>query len=461
VRLKTQQEERNSEKSTMSTPETLSYWDPHWETAPPDELASAIEERLRDQLRYVNDRSPFYRQKFDEAGIDPGRIGLDDLAELPFTTKDEVRHSQEQDPPLGAHACVGWPEISRIHASSGTTGQPTLIGLTRRDREMWSELIARCMWSMGARPESRAWVAATLGWWIAGVTFVDSLQHLGAAVLPAGHTEPGRTFSVLQRTGVDFVISTPSFVKYLAKFAREEMELDVATLGIRHMALGGEPGAGLPHTRSQLEEQWDCKVYDCMGTADFATLIWSECEAQEGMHFQGQGFIIPKFIDPNNGEQVAPEQGVTGELVYTAIWRECTPLIRFRIGDLAEVLGHGRCSCGRSSFRIRAVGRTDDMLISQGVNIYPSAVADVVAGMRPQTTGQVQIQVEDEGPSIEGPVPLTVEFDEASDLSALKTELEDKIRNELLFRAEVELVPRGTLAPESGMKSSLVHRPGG
>ncbi len=128
----------------MST-QTQSYWDPHWETTPPDELAAAIEERLRDQLRYVNDRSPFYTQKFDEAGIDPGHVGLDDLAELPFTTKDEVRHTQEQDPPLGAHACVGWPEISRIHASSGTTGQPTLIGLTRRDREMWSELIARCM----------------------------------------------------------------------------------------------------------------------------------------------------------------------------------------------------------------------------------------------------------------------------------------------------------------------------
>ncbi len=444
----------------MST-QTPSYWDPHWETTPPDDLSPAIEERLRDQLRYVDDRSPFYRQKFAEAGIDPDHIGLDELAELPFTTKEEVRNSQEQEPPLGLHACVGWPEISRIHASSGTTGQPTLIGLTQRDREMWSELIARCMWSMGARPESRAWVAATLGWWIAGLTFVDSLQQLGAAVLPAGHTEPGRTFSVLQRTGVDFVISTPSFVKYLAKFAREEMDLDVATLGIRHMALGGEPGAGFPHTRRQLEEQWGCKVYDSMGTADFSTLIWSECEAQDGMHFLGQGFIIPELIDPDNGEPVAPEQGVTGELVYTAIWRECTPLIRFRIGDFAEVLGHGRCSCGRTSFRIRVAGRTDDMLISQGVNIYPSAVADVVAGMRPQTTGQVQIQAGYEGPSIEGPVPITVEYDEASDLSALKTELEDRVRKELIIRADVELVPKGTLAPESGMKSPLVRRSDG
>ena len=455
---KMQQEERNNERSTMST-QTRSYWDPHWETTPLDDLAPDIEERLRDQLRYVNEHSPFYRQKFDEAGIDPGLVGLDNLAELPFTVKEEVRRSQEQDPPLGAHACVGWAEILRIHASSGTTGQPTLIGLTRCDREMWSELIARCMWSMGARPESRAWIAATLGWWIAGLTFVDSLQHLGAAVLPAGNTEPGRTFSVLQRTGVDFVISTPSFVKYLAKFAREEMELDVATLGILHMGLGGEPGAGLPHTRGQLEEQWGCKVYDCMGTADFATLIWSECEAQDGMHFQGQGFIVPELIDPDNGEPVALERGVTGELVYTAIRRECTPLVRFRVGDLAEVLGHGRCSCGRTSFRIRAVGRTDDMLISQGVNIYPSAVADVVAGLRPQTTGQVQVQAESEGPSIEGTVPLTVEYDEASDLSALKSELEDKVRNELLFRADVELVPKGTLATEGGMKSSLVQRP--
>jgi phenylacetate-CoA ligase len=198
-----------------------------------------------------------------------------------------------------------------------------------------------------------------------------------------------------------------------------------------------------------------------MGTADFATLIWSECEAQDGMHFQGQGFIIPELIDPDNGEPVAPEQGVTGELVYTAIWRECTPLVRFRVGDLAEVLGHGRCGCGRTGFRIRAVGRADDMLISQGVNIYPSAVSDVVAGMRPRTTGQMQIQAEDKGPSIEGPVPLTVEYDEVSDLPSLKAELEDRIRKGLLFRADVELVPKGTLAPESGMKSPLVRRSDG
>ncbi len=434
------------------------HWDAFWETSEPAELLPEVEARLRRQLRYVVERSPFYREKLAGVGVDLDRIRLAELAELPFTRKDEVRRSMEEHPPLGGHACVSWDEISRIHASSGTTGQPTLIGATSRDREMWNELMARCLWATGVRPGSRAWVAVALGWWIAGLSFVEALEHMGAAVLPSGHTEVPRTFRVLQRTGVDYVNSTPSFMKYLAAVARDEVGIDPRSLGIQHVAVGGEPGGGLPEVRRQLEEDWGAKVYDNMGTADFATLIWSECEAQEGMHFFGDGFIAVELIDPASEEPIVPEEGARGEIVYTAIQRECTPLVRFRVGDVAEVLGSGRCRCGRTSFRIRCVGRADDMLICQGVNIYPSAVADVVASLRPRTTGQVQILVDGPGPSVPAPVPLEVEHAAGeSDLAALTAELEERVRRELLFRAKIELVPAGTLA-KGGMKSSLVRR---
>lgn len=254
--------------------------------------------------------------------------------------------------------------------------------------------------AQGARPDSRAWVALSMGWWIAGLQFLEGLQHLGAAVLPGGNTEPTRSFSVVRETGLDFVISTPSFVQYLASLAREN-GIDLHDLGLMNMGLGGEPDAGNPHTRRQIEDTWGCKVYDCMGTADVCTVVWSECEAQDGMHFMGAGFVIPEMVDLATGDPIEPVKGATGELVYTAIWRECTPLIRFRMNDIIEVVDDAPCSCGRTSYRIRCLGRADDMLIVRGVNVYPSAVADVVRSFRPRVTGHIQIQADGPGPSVE------------------------------------------------------------
>src|SRR5215210_3090001 len=433
------------------------HFDQEWETSDPESLAPKIEERLRAQLVYTYENSPLYRRKFDEAGVDPSGVGLDDLERVPFTVKDEVRQTQEAAPPLGEHACVGWEEVSRIHASSGTTGKPTLVGATVRDRQMWNELVARSMWAQGARPDNRAWVALSMGWWIAGLQFLEGLQYLGAAVLPGGNTEPTRGLSVIRETGLDFVISTPSFVQYLAGVAREN-DIGLHELGLKNMGLGGEPGAGNPHTRRQIEEAWGCKVYDCMGTADICTVVWSECERQDGMHFMGGGFVIPEIVDPASGDPIEPVKAATGELVYTAIHRECTPLIRFRMNDIVEVVDDEPCSCGRASYRIRCLGRADDMLIVRGVNVYPSAVADVVRSMRPRVTGHMQIQADGPGPSVEPPVLIRVEYDEDKNLDALKAELQQKIRQELVFQAAVELVPSGTLAPKGVMKTKLVAR---
>jgi phenylacetate-CoA ligase len=423
-----------------------------WEASPPEELVPIVEERLRRQLGWVLERSPFYREKL--AGVEPEGFTLERLAELPFTVKDEVRRTQEEHGPFGGHACVGWDEVARVHASSGTTGQPTLVGATRRDLDGWNEIMARCLWAQGVRPSSRAWVPVPLGWWIAGLSFVDALQHLGAAVLPSGNTEAARTFRVLARTGADYANGTPSLMRHLASVARDELGLDPRSLGLSSIGVGGEPGAGLPHVRSQLEEEWGATVYDNMGTADFCTLLWSECEAQDGMHFMAGGYVHPELVDLETLEPLAIEEGATGELVYTALNRQCTPLLRFRIGDIARIVGTGTCSCGRTSFRILCVGRSDDMLICQGVNVYPSAVADVVAAFRPRTTGQLAIEVAGAGPSVAPPVSILVE---ANENGGLKAELEARIRSELVFRADVRLVEPGSLA-RPGVKTALVRR---
>jgi phenylacetate-CoA ligase len=436
------------------------FWNEHLETLDPEALWQLEEERLRWQVQWVWERSPFYRQKLSAAGIDPAGVRRADLARLPFTTKEEIRRTQEEHPPLGGHSCVPFSQVVRVHASSGTTGRPTLVGATADDVAMWRELVARCMWAQGVRPGTRAWVALSMGWWIAGISFYEGLQHMGATVLPAGNTELARTLAVVAQTGADYMISTPSFALYIARFAQER-GIDPASLGVRRMGLGGEPGAGIPEVRRLLEETWGCKVYDCMGTADFCTVIWSECEVQAGMHFLGQGLIIPEIIDPASGKPLDPAPGATGELVYTAIQRECVPLLRFRIGDVVRVEGTGRCDCGRTGWRIRCVGRVDDMFIVQGVNVYPSAVVDVVSSFRPRTTGELQIRLPGQGPQVEPPVHILVEHGQTpGDLETLRQELEAALRERLLFRAQVELVPPGTLAPQGSMKRQLVVRGG-
>lgn len=435
------------------------YWNEAMETIDPNRLWRLEDERLRWQLRWIWERSPLYRQKWEEAGVDPLAIGRGSLHELPFTVKDEIRRSQEKAPPLGEHACVPLTEVVKIHASSGTTGRPTLIGVSAADAAMWNEVLARFFWATGVRPGTRSWVAVSLGWYIAGLGFYDALQAMRATVLPSSNTEAARTFSVLQETGVDYMVSSPSFVNYLANFARERLNLDPKSLGLKSMSLGGEPGAGSPEIRQQIEETWGCKVYDAMGTADFVPVIWSECEAQAGMHFLGQGAVIVEFLDPETGEPVEPKEGMLAEIVYTAIQRECVPLVRFRIGDLVRIEGTGACSCGRTGTRIRCVGRVDDMFIVQGVNVFPSAVADVITSFRPRTTGEFQIHLPATGTRVEPPVPIVVAYGpEAGDLDQLKQELQEAIRMKLIFRADIRLVPHDELAPTGSLKRKVIVR---
>lgn len=435
------------------------FWNPEMETISTDALHQVEGDRLRRQVTWMWDRSPFYRVKLQAAGIDdPRAITRESLSLLPFTIKAEIRETQEELAPLGGHACVPLTDVVRIHASSGTTGRPTLVGATRADIDMWNELVARTMWAQGVRPGSRAWIALMISWWIAGVSFLEGLEHLGATVLPAGNSDPARAFAVIGQIGVDYAISTPSFMTFLANFARDELGIDVRTLGLAHIGVGGEPGGGIPKVRRRLEETWGAQVYDGMGTADFCTNVWTECEYQDGMHFLGQGLIIPEILDPETSAPVPISTGVVGELVYTAIQRECVPLLRFRIGDLVRIEHSEPCSCGRSGYRIRCVGRVDDMLIVQGVNVYPSAIVDVVEGFRPRVTGELLICAGD-GPQVEPPVRIRVEHgDDPGDLDALATDVAHEIRRRLMFRARIELVAPGSLAPTGGMKHKLVSR---
>lgn len=415
-------------------------------------------EKLKRQVDYVYRHSPMYAAKFDKAGFKPEDIQtLDDLAKIPFTEKWEIRESQKDVFDLGSHQCADMEDVIRIHSSSGTTGKPTYVGITKRDSEVWTDIVSRVYYTAGVRPEHKVIFAMGLSFFVGGLPLKDGIERLGATFIPIGTGASERLVTTALSLKPDVLLCTPSYANYLADYIRS-IDMDPKDLGIKLIGTGGEPGGGLPEVRQKIEQDWGARVFEAMGNADMAPVVFSECPDGNGMHFVAPDYVICELIDPDSGEVKPMEDGSSGELVYTAIDRECVPLLRFRTRDLITVKT-GKCSCGRSSFRIRCIGRTDDMLIIRGVNVFPTAIKDVVSSLYPRTTGEIQIMLYQEGPAVEPPLHIKAEYAKETSPEALpasKKEVEDLLRAKLMFKANVELVPEATL-PRFEMKSKYVE----
>lgn len=434
------------------------FFDEEIETMSPEEIRRMQLTRLQQQLAYVYARSPFYRCKFDEAGANPSTVRrLEELAAFPFTTKDELRDSQSDELPLGTHRAASARDVIRIHSSSGTTGRPSYVGITAHDRDGWIQSVARVYWSQGVRPDSVVMMGFGLGFFVGGLPLHDAIEEIGATFIPIGTGASDRLISSIRDTGADMLTCTPSYATYLAEYARERMGIDPRSLGIKRIQGGAEPGAGVPAIRQRLEEDWGCMVTEGIGNADLIPVYAAECDQKSGMHFLAPDLMLLELIDPDSGEPLEFSEGATGELVATHLDRECVPLVRFRTRDHV-VVWTDPCPCGRTGVRLRCIGRTDDMLILRGVNVFPSAIKDVVMSLRPRTTGEIQILLDRPGPRVEPPLKIQVEHGPAaSDLAGLKREVETTLRDKLIFSAAVELVPPGTL-PRYEMKAQLVRR---
>jgi len=431
------------------------YLDRAIETAGRDEITRLQEAKLARQLDYLCARSPFYQEKFQAAGIRREHFrSLRDIERFPFTTKEELRESQAACPPLGKHMACDIDDIIRVHSSTGTTGKPSFVGITRRDAEIWTRITARSFYTQGLRRQDIVVHTAGLTLFVAGLSSKDAIESVGALFVPIGTGASEKALMALQMLKATAMHCTPSYGTYFADWVRREARLEPRQLGLQKLFCGAEPGAGIPAVRAKLQEDWGARVTEGLGNADMAPIIFSECPHQSGMHFNAPDYILPEIIDPESGEALAIESGVSGELVYTSLERECVPLLRFRTRDRVTVLGT-RCPCGRTGFRLRCAGRTDDMLIVLGVNVFPSAVRDVVSSFRPQTTGEIQIVIEGQGPRV--PPPLHVKAECVSVQSALKSEIEQRIKAVLSIPAFVELVPAGTL-PRYEMKGHLVKK---
>ena len=434
------------------------YLDREIETARPKYVQRLQEAKLGKQLDYLFARSVFYQEKFQAAGLQRKHYRrVRDLERFPFTTKEELRESQAICPPLGKHIAARIDDVIRVHSSTGTTGKPSFVGLTRRDARMWTRLTARSFYTQGLRKQDVVIHAAGLTLFVAGLSSKDAIEHVGAMFVPIGTGASEKALMAIQMLKATAMHCTPSYAAYFAEWIRREAKLEARDLGLKKLFCGAEPGAGIPAVRAKLQEDWAARVTEGLGNADMAPIIFSECPQQSGMHFNGPEYVLAEIIDSESGESLPIETGVSGELVYTSLERECVPLLRFRTRDRVTVLGTS-CACGRTGFKLRCVGRTDDMLIVLGVNVFPSAVKDVVSSFRPQTTGEIQIVLTEPGPKVAPPLKVVAEYaNGCSELPTLKQEIERKIKATLTVAASLDLVPAGTL-PRYEMKGQMVKK---
>jgi phenylacetate-CoA ligase len=419
--------------------------DPDLETRPWAEQVALDDESFRGQLAYLLECSAFYRERL--SGYE--RVGLADIASLPLTEKDELRATRTPENPFGAHLCAHPSELVRIYSTSGTTGTPSYIPLTAGDLENWVTGSARSYAASGVRPGQRIVTTYNAGPFVAGAA-LDAFERIGLSHIPVGTGNTERLVRAVELLRPEAVVLTPSYAAYL-------LERDFDRSSVERVLVAGEPGAGEPAFRAKLEEGWGAKVTEAMGIGDIGASLWGECEEQDGMHLGARGFVHAELIDPETGESVELEDGASGELVLTHLRHRAAPLLRFRTRDHVHVRT-SPCACGRTAPRVRCLGRTDDMLIVRGVNVFPSAVREVVGAFTPDVSGNVLVKPQAAGVKQEPPLPVDVELAPGRSAdAALAGAIRDRVRNVLVVQTQVELVEWGSLE-RSEYKSKLIDR---
>ena len=409
------------------------------------------------QLTHLFERSAFYREKLSAAGLASAEAagGLAEISQLPLTEKREIRATCTPEDPIGAHLCVPPSEIARIHSTSGTTGAPSYIPLTAGDLDNWVTGSARSYAASGIEPGRRVVTTYNAGPFAAGAALA-SFDRIGVSHIPVGTGNTDLLMRAIDLLRPEAAVLTPSYAARLVEWAAER-DFDLRGSSVRRVLVAGEPGGGEPAFRARLEEGWGATVTEAMGIGDIGVSLWGECEEQDGMHLGARGFVHPELIDPGTGAAVEMEDGAGGELVLTHLRHRAAPLLRFRTRDHVEVRS-GPCKCGRTGPRVRCVGRTDDMLIVRGVNVFPSAVREVVSAFAPDVSGHVLIRPSAPGVKQDPPLPVSVELarGRAAD-SALAGAISERLRGALIVQTLVELVPWGSLQ-RSEYKSELVER---
>jgi phenylacetate-CoA ligase len=409
----------------------------------------------RKQIAYLFENSRFFREKLRRHGFNKASDvgGLDGIAFVPLTEKDELRASRTDADPIGTHLAAPMNSLTRIFSTSGTTGLPSYVPLTPSDLENWVITSCRSYSASGIANGDAIVSTYNAGPFVAGAA-LEAFNRLDVCHIPVGTGNTERLLSAIKLIKPTALVCTPSYALHLAEIGVAR-NLDLPASSIKRVMVAGEPGGGEPAMRHKLEEAWGAKVYEAMGLGDISVSLLGECEEQAGMHFSGRGYVHLELIEPEGGEAISIFDGAQGELVLSHLRHQGAPLLRFRTRDHVVVWTEP-CRCGRTSPRLRCIGRTDDMMIVRGVNVFPSAIREIVNRYAPDVTGVMSIRPASKGVKQVPPLKIIVEIsDNLTKPGDLAERIEKEIRATLLISTTVMLVSMGDL-PRSEYKSKLV-----
>jgi phenylacetate-CoA ligase len=425
-------------------------WNEKIECASREEMRTIQSERLRDTVNRIYHNVPYYRKKMQEVGLTANDIhGIDDLTKLPFTIKYDLRDNY----PFGLFT-VPMSEIVRLHASSGTTGKPTVVGYTRKDIQMWAEVVSRSLCMAGVHRNDIVQIAYGYGLFTGGLGIHYGTENLGASVIPISGGNTHKQIQLMEDFGSSVLCCTPSYALNIAEVMKE-MKVDIKNLKLRIGIFGAEPWSEA--MRREIETKLGIKAIDIYGLSEvIGPGVSCECEHQCGMHINEDHFL-PEIINPETLQPVAP--GEIGELVFTTITKEGIPLIRYRTRDLTRLI-YDKCACGRTLVRMeKCKGRSDDMLIIRGVNVFPSQVETVLLSMS-EVEPHYLIQVDREGTLDKMSVMVEVQeqffSDEIKKLEELRMKIARNLDSVLGIAVNVKLVEPKTIERTAGKATRVI-----
>ena len=439
------------------------YWDAELETRPWPEVERWQAERIGAFLPALRQRSSMYAALHAGSPL-PAMRSLADLQALPFTYKDDIRAAQDRasaEQPFGANQAAPTAEVVQVLSSSGTTGAPMYYALTAHDVAVFADVIANTWFTAGLRRDDVVAHLVGLPMVAGGLPYADGFRRVGATLCWLGGFPTERILREMRRLRVTALLATTSFGLHLAE-QWEQIGRDTGLPStLAKVLCGGEPGLNQADIRGRITGGLGIThLREVMGLGDVIPAMWGECEAHDGMHFNAQRHVAIELIEPASGAVLPWAKGATGEVVYTAFDRDATPLVRYRSRDHALVTGAERCACGRTSPRIRCIGRTDDMLIYKGMNVFPTAIRDLITR---QFAGRVEpilriLKDHKEQVRFDDPLPVEIEVAEAvaaADYARLAREIESLVRSQLQVRITATLMAPGSL-PRGVYKNSLI-----
>lgn len=427
------------------------YLHPDKETLSVDEIRALQLERLQKTVRHCMN-SPFYRKRFEDIGLKPEDIrSLDDLRRIPFTTKQDLRDTY----PFGM-ASVPLRQCVRLHSSSGTTGNPTVILHTQKDLDEWAEAVARCLWMVGLRPDDVFQNSSGYGMFTGGLGFQYGAERLGALTVPAAAGNSLRQIKFICDFGTTAVHAVPSYVTRLYEVMQQQGIDPRRDTKLRVLAIGAEPHS--EEQRRRIENMLGVKAYNSFGMSEMCGPgVGFECKEQNGMHFWEDYYIV-EIINPQTLEPVA--EGEIGELVLTTLNREAMPLLRYRTRDLTRVLGHD-CPCGRHHVRLdRMRGRSDDMMVLRGVNIFPIQIEKILMQFKELGNNYlITLTTDQDNDNMLVEVEIADMFtDDYARLQDLTRQITRALKDEILLTPHVRLVPKGSLPQSEGKAVRVIDK---